>query len=339
MPYILIFLVCLTVFWLPYLIANFIGAAFFLIDSQLAIVIMGILLCIFTVGLMQFLRQRLDRPTVKDYGLTSENLGSNLILTIKLIFIIVAVEYLLISIFQSIGISFEGGVTDVDIFFIISAVIIAPIFEETVYRMNASTLLARRLPLVWVAAITSTWFIAKHVPMWHFEHNFGLPSLFVILLIDIPLWWVITYYYLKRNCIWIPVLVHVFNNGSIALFHFLSDLMGFLLELVFVFIGVVFIFVYGIPMVNNVIIKKFKAGKLKPTKETFHYFLIFICFSALFLITSEALISLERYNPIEGANIGVVLCGTIGAVLLILSIITVVYLYANKNIVYLDSDV
>ena len=86
---ILIFLVCISVYWLPYIISNFIGASFYFLSPKLAEVILGVALCVLTLALMVFLRQYLDRPSLKDYGLSTENLGNNLKLTIKLIFIII----------------------------------------------------------------------------------------------------------------------------------------------------------------------------------------------------------------------------------------------------------
>jgi len=254
LPFLLIFLACITVFWGPYIASNLIGASFYSYDPDFAGVLVGVFLCIFTIVLMFFLRQNLDRPSWNDLGLTTKNLGNNLGLTAKLIFIIIATEYLVVKIFQFIGVSFEGGPDKIDIYFIISAVIVAPFFEEIVYRMNASTLLARRLPIIWVALITSTWFIAKHIPMWHIDDNFGLPGIFVIICINIPFWLVVTYYFLKRNCIWIPVIVHVFNNAFIALFHFIPELFGLILEGVFVLIGIILIFVFAIPKIDKEII-------------------------------------------------------------------------------------
>ena len=182
-----------------------------------------------------------DKPTIEEYGLGKERLGSNLILTAKLLFIMVAVEFIALTIFEQFGVSFEGEPTDINLAFVILAVVISPIFEETVYRVNASTLLARRFPLILVSAITSVWFIAKHMPMWYFDDNFGFEAVIVIVLVDIPLWCVVTYYFLKRNCIWIPFIVHFFNNAAIAMFIFLPDLIGVIIEIAIIVIGIIFI--------------------------------------------------------------------------------------------------
>ena len=325
---ILIFLVSITVFWLPYTISGFIGMPFNNVSVKLAEVIASIALCVLTLVLMLFIRQNLDKPTLKDYGISTENLSSNLILTMKLIFIFIALEFLAVTIFNYIGVSFEGGPQQIDIYFIFSAVIIAPIFEETVYRLNASTLLARRLPILWVAVITSTWFIAKHVPMWHFEDGFKIPAILVILMINIPTWMVVTYYFLKRNCIWIPFIVHFFNNGSIALFYYLPDQVGVYLEYILIGIGIVFIFIFGLPKINKVIIEKIRYGKFQLTKETYNHMAIAVGLIILFLITSEALVFIADYN--------LLLCMPIGLILIGLSIFTVLYILTNRNIVYMN---
>jgi membrane protease YdiL (CAAX protease family) len=329
-PLILIFLVCLSVYWIPYIIAGLIGVPFYEINPDFAEVVAGAALCVITICLMVLIRSNLDRPTLKDYGFTTENLGDNLKFTVKLIFIIYAVETVVILIFQFLGVSFEGGVSDINIYFIISAVIIAPIFEETVYRMNASTLLARRIPIIWVAAITSTWFIAKHIPMWHFDNDFGLPALGVILMINIPVWIIVTYYYLKRNCIWIPFLVHVFNNGAIAMFHYLPEDIGFITDQIFFFIGVIFIFVFGIPWFNKSIISKIHLEQVKFTKKTSWYLMVSIGLILLLLVTSEALVSIQNFNEL--------VCLPIGLALFLVSLLTVAYVLSNKTVEYVKAE-
>ncbi len=326
MSLILIFLVCITVYWLPYIISNMISIPFLFISEKSAEVAMGIALCLITIALMLFLRQYLDNPTMKDYGFSSKNLGGNLVLTTKLIFIIFAVDFLVLEFFSALGVSFESEPIDIDIFFILSAVIIAPIFEETVYRINASTLLARRLPIIWVAGITSVWFITKHIPMWHLDTKFGLAALSVIVPLEIIIWTVITYYFLKRKCIWIPFLLHVFNNGSIALFNILPETIADYLGLLFLGIGVVFIVVFAIPKFHHVVIQNIKQKKFKIASKTYYYLLIAAGLSLLFVITSEGLVGLQYINTI--------LCLPIGGVLILISIITVVYIFLNKNTFY-----
>jgi hypothetical protein len=196
--------------------------------------------------------------------------------------------------------------------------------------MNASTLLARKLPIIWVAAITSTWFIAKHIPMWHFDNDFGLPALGVILLVDIPLWIIVTYYYLKRNCIWIPFLVHVFNNGSIAMFHYLPENIGFITDLTFFFIGLIFIFIFGIPWFNKSIISKIQLGQVKFTKKTSWYLMVSIGLILLFLVTSEALVSIQNFNEL--------VCLPLGLGLFLVSLLTVAYVLSNKTIEYVKDE-
>jgi membrane protease YdiL (CAAX protease family) len=338
LPYYLIFLVILTVFWLPYILSNFIGGPFLFISENAGGLAIGISLCILTIIIMWFLRRYLDRPTWKEYGLSTENLGSNLFLAFKLVFIIFAIELLVIYLFDYIGVSFEGGVEEVDIFFIISAVIIAPIFEETVYRMNASTLLARRLPIIWVAGITSFWFIAKHIPMWHFDNGYGLGAVFIIVAIDVPLWIIVTYYFLKRKCIWIPVIVHVFNNGSIVIFSYLPDDPSIILEYIFIGMGILFIFIFGLPGIYKFYKEKIKSGKLRITSKTYRNFGIATGLALLFLATSEALvfiISFETVDPTGGTlPLGLIICSMIGILLIILGIVTIVYVYMNKHITY-----
>lgn len=335
-PIFIIFLVCITVFWLPYFVSAFIGSIFYGINTDLAELIAGIALCILTIPLMFFLRQNLDKPNLRDYGLSTDNLGNNLLLAVKLIFIIYASEFLVVTVAQFFGVPFEGGVQRIDILFIISAVIVAPIFEETVYRMNASTLLARRLPIIWVSCITSFWFIAKHIPMWHFENNFGLAAILIIVAIDIPLWTIVTYYFLKRKCIWIPIFVHVFNNGSIALFYYLPDAVGMILDYSFVIIGIVFIFVFGIPKLNEAMNATIKSKKFKLSTKFYNHMLIAIGLAIGLLLTSEALVSLDKLDQLTTLPIGTMLCFTVGLMLFILSIITIIYIISNRNIIYVD---
>ncbi|WP_455391589.1 CPBP family intramembrane glutamic endopeptidase [[Eubacterium] cellulosolvens] len=337
-PLVLIFLVCLTVYWIPYILSNFIAAPFLWFGDDVAEIAIGGILCSMTIILMLFLRRNLDRPTWEDYGLSTKNLGSNLFLAVKLVFVIYAVESLVVYLAQAIGISFEGGVGEVDLVFIISAVIIAPIFEETVYRMNAATLLARRLPIIWVAFITSTWFIAKHVPMWHFDNGYGLPAVSIIVAVDVPLWILVTYYFLKRNCIWIPVLVHVFNNGSIVLFHYLPSDPGMVLDYVFIGLGIAFIFIYGLPGIYRFYKEKIETKKFQITQKSYYYLGLSLVLASLFLVTSEALVSLlyfETTGPTdELLPTGFIICSLIGILFIILGIITIVYVYVNKNIYY-----
>ncbi len=331
MPLILIFLVCITVYWLPYIAANLIGVPFYTINPDLAEVVAGIALCVLSIALMLLIRSNLDKPSLKDYGLTTENLGNNLIFTVKLIFIIYAIEWLAIYIFQHLGVSFEGGPAEINIFFIISAVIIAPIFEETVYRVNASTLLARRLPIIWVAIITSTWFIAKHLPMWHFDDKFGLPALGVILMVDIPLWTIVTYYYLKRNCIWIPFFVHMFNNASIALFYYLPEFYGTITDYLFLIIGVLFIIAFGLPWLYKNVVTKYLKGVFQVTTKDTQNMAISLGLIILFLITSEALISVQNINEY--------VCLPIGLGFILLSIITIGFVLSNRTVVYVKDNI
>jgi membrane protease YdiL (CAAX protease family) len=270
--------------------------------------------------------------------LGTKNLGSNLFLAVKLIFIIQAVEVIIVLIFESIGISFEGDPGNIDIFFIISAVIVAPIFEETVYRANASTLLARRIPILWVAGITGTWFILKHLPMWHLDNEFGLPALAVFVPVDVIIWIVVTYYFLKRKCIWIPVIIHVFNNGSIAAFNFIPDQIGEYINFIKAGIGIVFIIIFVVPKLNKIIHEKFLAGKFKFTDKDKYFLQISIGFTLLLLATSEAIVFIMGYNP-TGSEIpvGIIVCGIIGLIFFILSIFTIIYVYVNNNIVYIDT--
>ena len=244
----------------------------------------------------------------------------------KLIFIIIAVEFLVVAIIKSFGVSFEGGPQKIDIIFIISAVIVAPIFEETVYRMNASTLLARRFPIFWVAGITSVWFIAKHAPACHIDDDFGLQAIFIIVILSTLTWWVVTYYFLKRNCIWIPFFVHMFNNGSIVLFNLLPEDISILIEIVFIIIGIVFIFIFAIPKINKAIIEPLKAGKIRFRKKTKYHLSMFAGLSLLFLVTSEMLVFLQNINPL--------ICIPIGLALMAISTITVIYIFSQSNIEY-----
>lgn len=322
----LIFLICITVYWLPYIISSIIGMPIYLFNSDLAEIIAGIALIILTFIIMFLIRRNLDNPTLKDYGITSENLGSNLILSFKLIFIFFSIWALVLSIFEFLGISFEGGPAKIDIYFIISAVIIAPIFEETVYRMNASTLLARKLTIIWVAWITSTWFIVKHLPMWFFNDSFGLPALSIIIIVDIPIWTLVTFFYLKRNCIWIPLIVHMFNNGTIVLFHYVPNAIGEIVSIIFFGLGVVFIFIFGIPWIYKKIIKPIKYGRIRISNKTYRNLGLSLGLIALLLITSEALVFLNRIDEI--------ICIPIGFLLLVISFITFIYFLAQSDVQY-----
>jgi membrane protease YdiL (CAAX protease family) len=326
MPLIFIFLVCITVYWLPYIVSNFIGISFIVFGEGIAELVIGIALCVLTFAFMVFIRGYIDRPTWKEYGLSTENLGSNLLFTVKLIFVIVAIEFIVISFFQYIGVSFEGDPREIDILFIISAVILAPIFEETVYRMNASTLLARRLPIFWVAWLTAFWFIAKHLPMWHLDDGFGLPAVLIIIILDVPLWAMVTYYYLKRQCVWIPLGVHMFNNGAIALFYFIPDDIGIIIELAMVIIGIFIIIIAVILELNK------RMGDLQPifkielSQKTLYYFALSVGLGLLFLVTTEALVGLTYIDP--------VICIPIGFALLFICIITVGQVLSNRHIEY-----
>jgi membrane protease YdiL (CAAX protease family) len=322
----LIFLVCISIYWLPFIISGLIGSPFFIISEKLAEVIIGVVICIITFSLMIVVRKYLDNPTFDDYGFSTKNLGDNLSLTAKLIFIIFAVESLVVMFFRFFGVSFEGGPTEIDIFFVISAVIVAPIFEETVYRMNASTLLARRLPIIWVAGITSTWFIAKHVPMWHLDDNFGLPAILIISLVNIPMWTIVTYFFLKRKCIWIPFFVHMFNNGAIALFHFIPDSYAIILDFTFFGIGMLFLIIFGLPWIYKTIVKPLKNREIKFTKRTYYYLGISAGLTALFLGTSEALFAIQDIN--------VNICFGLGIMLFAVSLVTVIYVMAQSEVVY-----
>ena len=326
MPLVLIFLICITVYWLPQFISGLIGVPFYFMGLKIAELASGISLCVVTILIMFFLRRNLDKPTLKDYGLSTQNLGSNLVLAVKLIFIIFAVDYLVILIFQGLGVSFEGGPENIDIFFIISAVIVSPIVEEVVYRMNASTLLARRLPIIWVAGITSFWFIVKHVPAWHVDDNVGLPAIAVIIPMSTIIWIVVTYYFLTRNCIWIPFLVHLFNNASIVLFRSIPEQAGYYLELIMMGVGVVLLIVYGLPKIYRILNTQIKLKRLKITKRTYSNLTIALVLSVSFLLTSEALFGVRYFNDW--------LCIPIGMILVALSIFTIFYLIANKDISY-----
>jgi len=120
MPYYLIFLVILTVYWLPYILGNLIGIPFLIISPGAADLAMGVSVCVFSISLMFFLRMYLDRPTMKDYGLTTDRLGSNVFLAVKLFMMMLGVEFIVLSIFSALGISFEGSDQQIDIFFIVS---------------------------------------------------------------------------------------------------------------------------------------------------------------------------------------------------------------------------
>jgi membrane protease YdiL (CAAX protease family) len=334
----MIFLIIFTVYWLPFFLGGIIGAPFFYLGSGVANVINGVVICFFSILIMVLLRQFFDRPTIKDYGLSGEKLGSNLFLAFKLVFIIWAVEFIVVYIAEFIGISFEGGPQQIDIFFIISAVIIAPIFEEVVYRMNASTLLARRLPIIWVAGITGTWFILKHLPMWHYDSDFGLAALAVFAPVDVVIWIVVTYYFLKRKCIWIPVIIHVVNNGAIAAFSYVPEQTVDYIDIIFAGIGILFIFIFAVPRLYKIISSKLATGGFRITKKTYYHMQISFGMTALLLLTSEAIVYLSFYDPSGGAfPIGIAICGVLGLIFLVLCIITIVYVYVNKNIYYVDT--
>jgi membrane protease YdiL (CAAX protease family) len=275
------------------------------------------------------MRKKLDRPTLRDYGVSDENLKDNSILAAKLIFIIFAIESIVVLFFQYVGVSFEGGPEKIDILFIFSAVIVAPIFEEAVYRMNASTLLVNRLPIFWVAWITSTWFIIKHFPMWFFDDNFGLPALIILIIIDIPIWVIVTYFYLTKRSIWIPFLVHFFNNASIALFFHLPDHIANIIGFSFVIVGMIFLIVFGIPWLYKSILKPLFKCKIKINKRTQRNLKISLLLIFLFLVTSEALVSLSIISEL--------ICIPIGFLFLILTIITFVYVFIQGEDIFVNN--
>jgi membrane protease YdiL (CAAX protease family) len=319
--------VIITVYWLPTLLSAFVGWPFSYIDEDMGNLVTGVSLCIITIIIMLGLRRMVDAPTIEEYGLGTKRLGSNLILTVKLIFIIVAVEFIAISIFEQFGISFEGDPTDINLAFIVLAVVISPIFEETVYRMNAATLLARRMPIIWVSAITATWFIAKHIPMWHVDNGISLPGVLLITAIDIPIWIVITYYFLKRRCIWIPMILHVFNNAYIVVYNLTPYPLNDYTYYILVLIGIIFLIVFGFPVVYKKIIKPLLKKRMQFTSKTSYHLFLTVVLTTLLLITSEALIGIQYIDPL--------ICLPIGLILITISILTIIFVVSNRNITYI----
>jgi hypothetical protein len=275
----MIFLIIFTVYWLPFFLGGIIGAPFFYLGSGVANVINGVVICFFSILIMVLLRQFFDRPTIKDYGLSGEKLGSNLFLAFKLVFIIWAVEFIVVYIAEFIGISFEGGPQQIDI-----------------------------------------------------------AALAVFAPVDVVIWIVVTYYFLKRKCIWIPVIIHVVNNGAIAAFSYVPEQTVDYIDIIFAGIGILFIFIFAVPRLYKIISSKLATGGFRITKKTYYHMQISFGMTALLLLTSEAIVYLSFYDPSGGAfPIGIAICGVLGLIFLVLCIITIVYVYVNKNIYYVDT--
>ncbi len=250
--YLLCYLIIFAVFWVPYLLSNLIYGYWIAvvgIDALWSRAAGASLLTFWLVGLtvvmFYVLRGRLDRPSWRELGFRADGLHKQLLHAVLLVAAVELLEYMFWKFSFLIYIDTSVHRADPTIASIITAVIAAPLFEELVYRVNATTLMKREMGAAKAALIISVWFIAKHVFFWRFEEGIEWAGVFYVIGYSTFLWWLVSYRYLKEKSIIIPFFYHLYNNGLIALSYVFPEFVSYT-RLAFIFGGVAVIAYYAV---------------------------------------------------------------------------------------------
>ncbi len=123
-----------------------------------------------------------------------------------ILFALVLLSLNLIYNYLSKGILFD---IDFSIGTFISAVIFAPIIEETIFRGFILKKLDSSLPFFWANILTAFLFMLIHFPGWIIWGN-GITLVSSISIFLVSFIW--GYLYKKTNCFLSPVLAHGLNN-------------------------------------------------------------------------------------------------------------------------------
>ncbi len=231
-PLFTLFFVCFLIYWLPILI----NWLFVVCDLRLNLTGRILLQILAAMVFIWLVRDGIDRPKKEELGLSGEHpmimagLGFGVLGAVFLAWLFY------VMFFAALQIDFGDSELDRTPEMFLFVVILGPLWEELIYRVNALTLLSRRYRPMQASFIVAVWFIAKHFLNWY---NNGTSAEWIVasILFSIVAWTLVDYLFLKYRSILIPLVFHMGWN----LMSFLTGPLCALDLLILLLAGVIFL--------------------------------------------------------------------------------------------------